>query len=49
MRESNYWFRLIAELSDDIHIANELNSLIDESNQSKKILGSIAVKSRNKD
>ena len=49
MRESNYWLRIIKELSDDINKINELDSLIDESNQLKNILGTIAVKTRNRD
>jgi four helix bundle protein len=44
MRESNYWLRLIRELSKPDITAVEINSLIDESNQLKKILGSIVYK-----
>jgi four helix bundle protein len=44
MRKSNYWSRII---NASLHINNlneELKVLIDESNQLKKILGSIVLK-----
>jgi four helix bundle protein len=45
MRETNYWLRLIksAEISDHV---DELNYLINESNELMKILGSIFSKTR---
>ena len=44
-RESNYWLRLIkATLEIKAFDFNELNSLIDESNELAKILGSIVNK-----
>ncbi|MBK7380868.1 MAG: four helix bundle protein [Ignavibacteriales bacterium] len=41
MRESNYWIRIITEINkrDD-----ELNFLLKESNELKKILGAISTK-----
>ena len=50
MRESNYWLRLIKDISKDISKdANLLLlELIDESNQIKKILGSIVSKMKTK-
>ncbi len=50
MRESNYWLRLLKETGDkfDELMILELNNLIDESDQLKKILGSIIVKVKTK-
>ncbi|MCK4663465.1 MAG: four helix bundle protein [Bacteroidales bacterium] len=46
MRESNYWLRIIKEINlNDINI-NELNWLINESRELKKILGPIVQKTR---
>ena len=44
MRESNYWLRLIKSTTENSTLENDLNILIDESNQLKKILGSIVSK-----
>jgi four helix bundle protein len=44
MRESNYWLRVIKSIIDSNILENDLNLLIDESNQLKKILGSIVTK-----
>ena len=44
MRESNYWLRIIKASLNDNELNNHLISLIDESNQLKKILGSIVTK-----
>jgi four helix bundle protein len=41
MRESNYWLRIIKEISD---ANNELNLLLEESEELKNILGSIYSK-----
>ncbi len=48
MRESNYWLRLIKATIEDIKEIDELNWLINESGELKKILGSIVQKSGNK-
>ena len=45
MRESNYWLRLIKEVIDKSLDVNELEWLINESDELKKILGSIVQKS----
>ena len=45
MRESNYWLRLIKEVTDKSFDVNELDWLINESLELKKILGSIVQKS----
>src|SRR3989304_2493433 len=39
MREANYWLRIIKATLNDNELTNHLISLIDESNQLKKILG----------
>ena len=44
MRESNYWLRLIKAVLNKKTINNDLDFLIDESNQLKNILGSIVTK-----
>ena len=44
MRESNYWLIIIKSTSENITLENDLNILTDESNQLKKILGSIVTK-----
>jgi hypothetical protein len=44
MRESNYWLRVIKATLEDNKLDNDLLSLIDESSQLKKILGSIVTK-----
>ncbi|MBK7499306.1 MAG: four helix bundle protein [Ignavibacteriales bacterium] len=46
MRESNYWLRIIKETLNDIERVNALDLLLDESDQLKKILGSIVSKTR---
>jgi len=50
IRESNYWLRLIRETINNLNTITllELNKLIDESEQLKKILGSIVVKVKTK-
>ncbi|MGE0088128.1 MAG: four helix bundle protein [Bacteroidales bacterium] len=45
MRESNYWLRLIKATIDKDYDGNELEWLINESSELKKILGSIVQKS----
>ena len=45
MRESNYWLRLIREVADKEYNTKELEWLINESEELKKILGSIVQKS----
>ena len=42
MRESNYWLRIINEIHDE---DGELNYLLNESEELKKILGAIYSKS----
>ena len=44
MRESNYWLRIIKRTSIKDEFTEELNRLVDESEQLKKILGSIIQK-----
>lgn len=46
MRESNYWLRIIKAASDSDTPDEELAYLTDESEQLKKILGSIVTKTR---
>lgn len=50
MRESNYWLRLLKETGDNLNklIISELTELINESEELKKILGSIIVKVKTK-
>jgi four helix bundle protein len=48
MRESNYWLRLIKATYDKEYNKDELEWLINESSELKKILGSIVNKSGNK-
>jgi four helix bundle protein len=45
MRESNYWLRLIKEVVENNYTDKELDWLIVESTELKKILGSIVQKS----
>jgi len=45
MRESNYWLRIIKRTVTEVNIS-ELDYLIKESSELKKILGSIVQKSR---
>jgi four helix bundle protein len=45
MRESNYWLRIIKRTVYEVN-QEELNYLIKESSELKKILGSIVQKSR---
>jgi four helix bundle protein len=45
MRESNYWLRIIKRTVDDVDIT-EMDYLINESEELKKILGSIVQKAR---
>lgn len=44
MRESNYWLRTINSISTEFNDSKELSSLIEESNQLRKILASILNK-----
>jgi four helix bundle protein len=44
MRESNYWLRIIKSVNEQNKFKVELASLIDESEQLKKVLGSIVTK-----
>ena len=44
MRESNYWLRIIKSTLNDNKLNEDLDYLIDESDQLKKILGSIVTK-----
>ena len=46
MRESNYWLRIISATDEDLSNDNELLKLLDESDQLKKILGSIVIKTK---
>ena len=50
MRESNFWLRLLKETGDKLNklIISELTELINESEELKKILGSIIVKVKTK-
>ena len=48
MRESNYWLRLIKSIISDNKLTEELNNLINESDELKKILGSIVTKTNKK-
>ena len=45
MRESNYWLRIIKRAVNDVNMS-ELDYLVKESEELKKILGSIVQKSR---
>ena len=44
MRESNYWLRILRAMGTDGSSKKEINYLIEESFQLKKILGSIVTK-----
>lgn len=44
MREANYWLRLLKEVNEDPKINDNINILINESEELKKILGSIVNK-----
>jgi len=48
MRESNYWLRTINSFSVDYCNVDDLNHLIDESNQLRKILATILNKVTNR-
>ena len=41
MRESNYWLRILSKIDNE----EKVNSFLNESNELKKILGSIYSKS----
>lgn len=47
MRESNYWLRITRELLCE-NVSEELSFLVKESNELKKILGSIVTRSKSK-
>lgn len=44
MRESNYWIRIIKATTDTNKYGQDLDFLLDESDQLKKILGAIVTK-----
>lgn len=46
MRESNYWLRIIKAIDENSNDYSELFLLIQESEELKKILGSIVTKSK---
>ena len=46
MRESNYWLRIIKAAVFENKDSENLDILLDESEQLKKILGSIVTKTR---
>ena len=46
MRESNYWLRIISAANEKLSTDKGLLKLIDESEQLKNILGSIATKTK---
>jgi four helix bundle protein len=46
MRESNYWLRIINEITEISALKNDLGLLIKESDELKNILGSIVQKTR---
>jgi hypothetical protein len=48
MRESNYWLRVINAILTDIKSIEQINFLITESDELKKILGSIVTKTNKK-
>ena len=48
MRESNYWLRIIKAILTDIKSTEQVNFLITESDELKKILGSIVTKTNKK-
>ncbi len=48
MRESNYWLRILREIEIEEQESVELKCLINESDELKRILGSIAKKRRQK-
>lgn len=50
MKESNYWLRLIAGISEKMEnqTSDKVDELIDESDQLSKILGTIVVKVKSK-
>ena len=49
MRESNYWLRIIKEITEYQLPSEELKSLIQESKELKNILGTIVQKTRSID
>lgn len=48
MRESNYWLRLSQATLQNFDFKEQLNSLLNESEQLKKILGSIVTRTNKK-
>lgn len=46
MRESNYWLRIINQITEISELKIEIDLLIKESNELKSILGSIVQKTR---
>ena len=47
MRESNFWLRIIKSFNNEFYDSDNLNHLIDESNQLRKILATILNKVTN--
>ncbi len=45
MMESRYWLKIIKEIIDT-NVSDELNFLINESDELNKILGTIALKTK---
>ncbi len=48
MRESNYWLRLLDSINEDVKLNVSINELVKESEELKKILGSIVNKKQDK-
>lgn len=46
MRESNYWLRVTAAVTENLHHKAQIDKLIIESEELKKILGAISKKTR---
>ena len=44
MRESNYWLKILKGINENIELVEEIEVLLHESEELKKILGSIASK-----
>jgi len=44
MRESNFWMKVLSGVNEDNLLKNEIEKLIIESEELKKILGSIVSK-----
>jgi hypothetical protein len=46
MRESNYWLRILEAIDNENISSEKLNEYINESEELKKILGSIVTKTK---